>query len=132
MTLYVSHVGILLLGKPHAHPAKKHIENQIKDHTLDSYIKNLNLTGRRFIIDAIKDFETIMWGEKAIPKGTKIRESLVKYIIPLIEKGQIPDNLDYSQLINELGIPNKDFLELNLFELLKDIGERELGFENAL
>lgn len=131
MTLYVSHIGVLLLGKPHAHPAKKHIEEQVHDHTLESYLRNLNPVGRRFIIDSLENFEAVMWGGKAIPQGTKIRESLIKHIVPIIEKGQIPDNLDYNQLINELGVPNKDYLELNLFELLQDIGMQELGIENS-
>ena len=131
MTLYVSHIGILLVGKPHAHPAKKHIEAQIKDHTLDTYLKNLNPIGKRFIIDALENFQAVMWGGKAIPQGTKIRESLIKHIVPIIEKGEISDNLDYNQLINELGVPNRDYLELNLFDLLQDIGEQELSLENS-
>lgn len=131
MTLYVSHIGILLLGKPHAHPVKKHIEEQVRDHTLESYLRNLNPKGKRLIIDLLKNLEAVMWGGKAIPQGTTIRESLIKHIVPIIENGKIPDDLDYNLLINELGVPNKDYLELNLFDLLQDIGIQELNIENS-
>lgn len=131
MTLYVSHIGMLLLGKLHAHPVKKHIEEKVQEHTLDSYLKNLTPVAKAFIIEALENFDAVMWGEKVIPKGTTTRKSLIKHIVPIIEKGHIPDNLDYHQLINELGTLNKDYLELKLFELLQDIGEQELGIENS-
>lgn len=126
MTLYIDSIGFHLLGRPHQAP-KSSIDKEIKDQTLDDFLKNLNAEGREYITNAINTFSAIIWAEKVIPLGSIRRQNIINEIIPIIENGKIPDNMDYGKLIDSIGTPNKSYLELALFGLIKDIGEQELN-----
>lgn len=126
MTLYIDSIGFHLLGRPHQVP-KSSIDTEIKDQTLDDFLKNLNNEGREYITNAINTFPAIVWAEKVIPLGSIRRKNIINEIIPIIENGKIPDNMNYGKLIDSIGTPNKNYLELALFGLIKDIGEQELN-----
>ncbi|MBI3590648.1 MAG: hypothetical protein HY094_04630 [Candidatus Melainabacteria bacterium] len=126
MPLYVNHVGILLLGKPHRSHHKISIDKAIKEHTLDSFLSHIKPAGKEYLINAINTSKTVMWAGNLIPLGTIIRENIIKEIVPIIEAGKIPDNLDYSKLVDELGTLNKEELEEALFYLIQDITSQEL------
>ena len=126
MALFVNHVGIVLLGKPHRSHHKVSIDKAIKEHTLDSFLSNLKPAGKEYLIDAIETSPAILWAGKAVPIGTIRRENIIKEIIPIIEAGKIPDDLDYNKIIDELGTPSKEYLEEELFYLIQDITAQEL------
>ena len=125
MTLYVDSVGFHLLGRPHP-TYKKSVDKGIKDQTLDDFLKNLSKKGREYIINAIQTSSAVIWAEKAVSLGSMRRQNIIKEIIPIIENGKIPDDINYGKLIDSLGTPSREYLELALFDLIKDIGEQEL------
>ena len=126
MPLYINHVGIVPLGKPHRshHPVK--LDNAILEDTIDSFLASIQPAGKEHLANAIKTNLAVLWGGKAIDLGTPRRENIIKNIIPIIEAGKIPDDLDYTQIINELGTPTRDYLEEDLFYLIQDIANQEL------
>lgn len=127
MTLYVWHCGPMPVGKPLSHRSNKSFGNA-KQSPIEEFLKNISGDERvkRVIIGYIKHAQAIMWGGRAVGKETAIREGVKREIIPIIESGAIPENLDYSRLQTATGTAMREHLELNLFDLIKNIGEQEL------
>lgn len=126
MTLYVNSIGILLLGKPHRLPLGTKIDEAIKDQSFRSYLSNLTPRGKELLTYGIKNLPGLLWADKVLAQGSQRRENLVRLALSIIENGKIPDDLDYEQVIDQLGTPNKEYLEEAIFYLLQDIGMQEL------
>ena len=127
MTLYIRHVNELIIGKPSERCPINSRNKEIKISVLDHYLKNLDRDSKNFLISALKTYPTVQWGNCATPLGTTRRNNIIKIITPIIEKRKIPNDLDYSEIINALGVGTRKHLEYNLVELLQDIGMQEVN-----
>ncbi len=125
MTIYVRHVGLLMVGKPISRPVKSGIEG-LQTKSLNDFLKNLKSEEKTHLINAINESEGLPWGDKVYGKGSLPAESLKKLVIPIIQNGLIPENLDFNKIINQIGTPTQDYFEDNLFYLIQELGVREL------
>ncbi len=125
MTIFVRHVGFLVVGKPIPRPVKSGIEG-LQTKSLNDFLKNLKPEEKTHLINAINESEGLPWGDKVYGKGSLPAESLKKLVIPIIQNGSIPENLDFNKIISQIGTPTQDYFEDNLFYLIQDMGMQGL------
>ncbi|GEM_PF-6026380 len=131
--LYVGHVGPIIVGPPkrsnHISPFLQSIP-EVKVEPLSDFLANLTTDEKRFLSNGIVTHDSVTWEGRVFARGTIRQGNIDKIIVPMINEGKIPDELDFVELQHLLGVYDHKSLELALFELLKDVGEHGIKWDN--
>ena len=131
-TVYVGHVGPIIVGPP---KKSKSVDpflasvREFKVEPLDDFLSGLSKRGRTLLSNGIITKSSLLWGGRALAHDSIRGENIKKIVAPMITEGKIPNDLDFVELQERLGIYDRESLELVIFGLLKDIAEQSIAWD---